>query len=81
MKIKVLGSGCPNCQRLYDLVVKVKEDIGIDAEVEYITNIEKLIEIGLTQSPAVSIDDSIVCQGRVPGEEELKELLQNPQSK
>ena len=56
MKIQVLGSGCPNCKALYELTKTAVAELGIKAEVEYSTDISKIIEMGVMQSPVLAID-------------------------
>lgn len=56
MKIKVIGSGCPTCKKLYHITEKAVKEAGIEAEVEYSTNIQEIIELGLMQSPVLTVD-------------------------
>ena len=56
MKIEVLGSGCPTCKKLHEVVKKVVEDEKIDAEVEYSTDITRIVELGLMSSPVLVVD-------------------------
>ncbi len=71
MLIKVLGSGCPSCKSLYESVKNVVGD-NKDIKVEYITDITALLEAGIMSSPALLIEEKVVCSGRVPSEEEIK---------
>ena len=73
--IKVFGSGCPTCKKLLENVNQVVEDLKLPAEVEYITDYTKMMEMGIMQVPALAIDDKIIVSGRVPRTEEIKELL------
>ncbi len=75
MKIQVLGSGCPTCKKLYELVQKTLKEMGINQEVEYITDITKLIEEGVATSPALKVDGKVVCAGRMPSVEEIKGFI------
>ena len=76
MKVQVLGSGCPSCKRLYDMTKKAVQELGITADVEYVTDIQKIIELGLMSSPVLVIDGKPVLVGMVPGNpEKIKELL------
>jgi len=77
MKIQVLGSGCPTCKSLYELVQKTVKEMGLDQEVEYITDITKLIEEGIATSPALKVDGKVACAGRMPSVEEIKEYISN----
>ncbi len=74
MNIKVLGSGCPSCKSLYESVKNVVGD-NKDIKVEYITDITALLEAGIMSSPALLIEDKLVCSGRVPSEDEIKEYI------
>lgn len=79
MKIQVLGSGCPTCKKLYEMTKKAAEELGFKEEVEYITGpeaIEKIIEMGVMQSPVLAVDDKPVMVGFTPDVEEIKKLLQ-----
>lgn len=74
MVIKILGSGCPSCKSLHESVKKVVGD-NKDITVEYITDITALLEAGIMSSPALVIEDDVVCSGRVPSEDEIKEYI------
>lgn len=56
MKISVIGSGCTTCKKLHEAVIKVVKEDNIDAEVEYSTDITKIVEMGLMRSPVLAID-------------------------
>ena len=76
MKIKVLGTGCPKCKQLEANVKKVLEETGKKAEMEKVTDVNKIIEAGVMATPALAIDGKIVCSGRIPTTEEIKKWLQ-----
>lgn len=63
MKIQVLGSGCPTCKNLYELTKTAVKELGLEAEVEYSTDVSKIIEIGVMQSPVLAIDGKPVMIG------------------
>lgn len=75
MKIQVLGSGCPTCRKLFELTQRATNDIGLNTEVEYITDIEKIVEMGVMYSPVLAIDGKPVMIGMLPDLEEIKEIL------
>lgn len=56
MKISVLGSGCATCRKLHESVIKVVKDEKIDAEVEYSTDVTKIVELGIMHSPVLVVD-------------------------
>lgn len=79
MDIKVLGSGCPTCKTMYEMVVNSVKEMGLDNEVEYVTDINLLIQEGLATSPALKINDKIVVAGRVPSLDEIRNFITEAQ--
>jgi small redox-active disulfide protein 2 len=76
MKIQVLGSGCPTCKKLFELTKQAVEELQLDTEVEYISDIQKIIEMGLMQSPVLVIDNKPVMVGFVPDIKKIKEIIE-----
>ena len=74
MKIQVLGSGCPTCKNLYKITKTAVSELGIDAEVEYSTDISKIIELGVMQSPIIVINDKVAMLGS-GSLEKIKEII------
>lgn len=75
MKIKVIGSGCPTCKRLYEIIIKLKDKGKINAEVEYSKDINELIELGVLGAPALIIDGKVVNVGMLENEDKLLEII------
>lgn len=76
MIIKILGSGCPNCQKLEQNAKKAVEELSLkDVRVEHIYDINKIIEMGIAFTPAIAFDDEIKAQGRISEVEEIKGWL------
>lgn len=76
MVIKILGSGCPNCQKLEANAKKAVEELGLkDVKVEHIYEINKIIEMGIAFTPAIAFDEEIKAAGRIPDVEEIKSWL------
>ena len=71
--IKVLGSGCKACHQLYDNTVKAAEGMGID--VEYVTDLQKIMEYGVMSMPALVINDKVVSQGRIMNAAQITEII------
>jgi small redox-active disulfide protein 2 len=74
-KIQVLGSGCPACRKLFELTKRAVEELGLKIEVEYITDIRKIIEMGVMASPVLAINDKPVMVGFLPNIERIKEII------
>lgn len=75
MEIKVLGSGCSRCKKAFDVVNKVVQESGLNAEVEYITNIVRVMEYNVMAMPAIVVDGDVKIRGSVPTETEVKKIL------
>jgi len=75
MKIQVFGSGCPTCKKLFEMTKEAISANGLLFEVEYITDVAKMIEAGLARSPALVIDEKIAVAGRLPSAAELKAII------
>ena len=82
MKIQVLGSGCPKCHKLHELVTKAVKELGLKDEVAYLygsEGVQKIIEMGVMSSPVVAIDDKPVIVGSLPDIEKIKNILKEAQ--
>lgn len=76
MKIQILGTGCPKCQKLEENTKKAVEELGLkDALVEHVYDINKIIEMGIIMTPALVVDNETVVSGKIPTVEEIKEIL------
>lgn len=76
MKIQVLGSGCPTCKKLFEITKTAVKDMGISDEVEYITDIQQILNMGLMSSPVLAVDGKPAFVGFVPNVEEIKKAIQ-----
>jgi len=73
MTIKILGSGCPNCQKLEANAKKAVEELGLkNVQIEHVYEIDKIIEYGVMSTPAIVIDEEVKAAGRIPDVEEIK---------
>lgn len=73
--IKVLGSGCKNCHTLYENAQEAVKAAGLNVEVEYITDLEKVMEYGVMSMPALVINEQVVSMGKVLKVGELEKLI------
>jgi small redox-active disulfide protein 2 len=74
-KVKILGSGCAKCNQLVDAVKAVIAAEGIEASVEKVEDIQQIMAYNVISTPALVVDEQVLCKGRVPSHEEIKELL------
>ncbi|MCJ7829486.1 thioredoxin family protein [Patescibacteria group bacterium] len=79
MKIQVLGSGCPTCHKLLELTQQAVKELNLNEEVEYITDVSKIIEMGVMSSPVLAVDGKPVMVGFLPDIKKIKSLLEEAQ--
>jgi small redox-active disulfide protein 2 len=74
-KLIVLGPGCPRCDSLAKLTQQAADQIGIDYELEKLTDIKQFASYGVMMTPGLVVDGELKVQGRVPSLEEIKSML------
>lgn len=74
-EIKVLGTGCPKCELLYENVVKALEELGVEANIVKVKDFMQIAAHGVMTTPGLIIDGKLVSQGKVLTVEEIKKLL------
>ena len=75
LNIKILGSGCANCKRLEQIVRKVVENNQIKADIDHMTEYSDILKYGVMSTPALVVDEKVLCSGRIPSETEVKTWL------
>ncbi len=75
MIIKILGTGCANCQKAKALAASVVAELGLDAVVEEVTDIPAIMSYGVMSTPGIVIDEKLVGYGGVPTREQMIQLL------
>ncbi len=75
MVIKVLGTGCAKCNKLESNVKQAVEELQLNAEVVKEQDIMKIMGYGINRTPGLVVDGRVVMNGRVPGVNQIKELL------
>lgn len=74
--IKVLGAGCRSCREQYEYAKEAVKAMGLSAEVEYITDMQKVMEYGVMSMPAIVVNEKVVAMGKVLKANEVAALLQ-----
>lgn len=77
MEIKVLGTGCTNCKTLEKLVINALAELNIEANVEKVEDIQKIMSYGIMRTPGLVINNKVVLAGRIPSIKEVKEIIEN----
>lgn len=75
LTIKVYGSGCKGCKTLHQNVIDALAEMNISADLQYITDMQKIMEAGIMSMPALSVNDKIVSAGKVLSVAEVKNYL------
>ncbi len=75
MEIKILGTGCPKCKALEKATINALAELDIAANVSKVEDIMQIMNYGVISTPALVIDEKVVIKGRVPSENEIKEIL------
>jgi small redox-active disulfide protein 2 len=81
MEIKILGSGCSSCKRLYAEAEKAVAQTGQPATLTKVEALEDIVGYGVMSTPALVIDERVVASGRVPGATEIVTLINTAATK
>lgn len=73
--IKVLGAGCKSCHKQYEYAKEAVANLGLDVEVEYITDMEKVMAYGVMSMPAIVVNENVVSMGKVLKSTDVEKLL------
>lgn len=75
MEIKVLGPGCPRCQQTEKIIKEAVAEAGVEATVEKITDIMKIMTFGVISTPVVVVDGQVISSGKIPKKEEIQKWI------
>lgn len=75
MDIKIIGSGCPDCSRLYDNTVAALAELGLQAEVTKIGDLMEIVKLGVLSAPSLMADGKLLVAGKVASRKEIVKLL------
>lgn len=76
MIIKVIGTGCDKCDKLYENVMQAVEESGVEATVKKVEDLMEIVKLGVMTSPALMIDGQKISVGRVMKKDEVKKHIQ-----
>ena len=75
-KIQVLGTGCPKCKKLAENAETAAKTLGIEYEIEKVTDINNIMKFGVMMTPALAVDGQVKVVGKVPSQDEIESMLQ-----
>jgi small redox-active disulfide protein 2 len=73
--IQVLGTGCPKCAKVKENAETAVKELGVEAMVEKITDLDVIMGFGVLMTPALAVDGEVKVVGKVPSVEEIKKLI------
>jgi small redox-active disulfide protein 2 len=74
-EVKVLGPGCPKCQKLMEQTQLAIRELGLECEVEKVSDIQEITTYGVMFTPALVVDGQVKVSGKVPSMDDLKKML------
>jgi len=80
VRIEVLGPGCLRCHQTFDVVKQAVAELGLAAEVAYVTDLQEIMKAGVFSTPAVVVDGDVKMVGQVPTVPQMKKTLQEAAS-
>jgi len=75
MQIKILGPGCARCHQVEQTTRGVVKELGIDASIEEVKDIKKIMSYSILTTPGLVINEELVCSGRVPTKAEVCQFV------
>lgn len=75
MKVQILGAGCPKCKLLEQHAREAIQELGIQADVEKVTDIDTIMEMGVMMTPALAIDGEVKSVGKVLTKDEAARFI------
>jgi small redox-active disulfide protein 2 len=74
-KLQILGTGCPKCKKLAENTEAAAKALGIDYELEKVTDINQIMGFGVAMTPALAVDGEVKVAGKVPDIDGIKAVI------
>ncbi len=75
-KLQILGTGCPKCKKLTELTEQAAKELGIEYEIEKVTDMNDIMAFGIMMTPGLAVDGEVKVTGKIPDIEEIKKMLE-----
>ena len=75
MNIKVLGTGCKKCDKVYDLILEILQEETLVAQVDKVEDLKSIVAYGVMSTPTLVIDGEVLFKGKVPSKKKLTEAI------
>lgn len=80
LEVKVLGIGCPKCQRLEAVAREAAKEAGIDIHITKVTDMAAIMAYPILSTPGLVINEELVCSARIPSRQEVVAWLRSAQA-
>ena len=74
-KLQILGGGCARCETLFEATEAAAKKLGIEYEMEKVTDLKEITDFGVMTTPALAIDGVVKVAGRIPTADEIEEMI------
>ncbi len=74
-RLQILGVGCPKCKKLAENTETAAKALGVEYNIEKVTDINEIMKFGVMITPALAIDGQVKVAGKVPSPDEIKKML------
>jgi small redox-active disulfide protein 2 len=74
-KLQILGTGCPKCKKLAEVTEEAARSLGIEYEIEKVSDIQEIMKFGVMMTPALAVDGIVKVAGKVPSTDEIKKMI------
>ena len=75
-KLQILGTGCPKCKKLAENAEAAARELGVECEIEKVTDINAIMKFGVMMTPALVVDGDVKAAGKVLSADDIKSLLE-----
>lgn len=75
-KIQILGTGCPKCKKLAENTEAAIKNLGVECDIEKVTNINEIMKFGVMITPALAVDGEVKVVGKVASPDEIRGMLE-----
>jgi len=74
-KMQILGTGCAKCKKLAELTEEAAKSLGIEFEIEKVSDVREIMKFGVMMTPALAVDGEVKFAGKVPSLDEIKKII------
>lgn len=74
-KLQILGTGCPKCKKLAEVTEEAAKSLGIEYEIEKVSDIQEIMKFGVMMTPALAVDGTVKVAGKVPSTDEIRKMI------